>query len=1366
MTQPATTAHASNLGRRLVWLAVLLVLVGVVAVAVIPGPRGAALSLVVKPALLAQLEDRTELSASMGSLKFIDKGISLTDLRLEAQAPGSAPRFQARRVDLEIPTRALLRGDWHKARSLTLIEPRFTKSHPTSPAPSPLASLRGLDRLIVRDGSFETAGHVGHSVTAELERGSNVHLEALVQAKPRTTDSEGWTKLTLSGELDSELNLRGSAELEGQAESERASARAEELVIDLDAALQARLDLSARLFLGLTPSAPDLKLRAEISRDGLRIAATGKDQELARLEPLLAGQPVPDVFRQLGGRADFDLFLQADGAPATGFDFAGGRASLNLELGQTSLGGEAIGRVDAALRLANHRLELERIEIEGPAGTASVRGLQFQFESDDVLPRAGSIALHTTRLIKLLAQQFELPFGPLGLLEQLDLDVHFDPRRAELQQLQASGPFGSIAFDPSLIDFVDGMGLDLKGRGSADLEFLGRWVNSVGARLGKPGQLAAELSFDELAVKTVAFDAVLDGSLSDPHLGLEVRSLATRAADAPLSTSARASVRLARRDVEIRELSIERGAERLLLRGTLSAHPPAQIQPGPTVATAWFPAASEWRLKQLTGEAHWEQPIAGYPNLASGSIDVQLEGGPNPALAAHGELDLFEIGRLEFETSADSKLMQVGFETCEGSQVRARVDPSDLLNRLIAAPIDPGRGFELGIAHVAVAVPGGQEVLSSTEQGIIQWNADGTWTLGQIPFEGVLGRGVAEFGGAASPWLLWEPSSAWVHAEAVDLAVARELFPEFSDLKLRGTIDHAIWIRPGSPGVPGNRPETLVVEASGLDAMGAGLNGTLVAHGVASDGPLQLKDLEWREPRSGTLSLAFAPDSNAWQGDLNLALDESLTAGWLESNEEHWRRLAPSLVGANLRAGLRIDGSLTMEDCVLDMPGRGLHAKLNGAIDLPRRPNSLGEDWDAIPIRLNAEGQLDDLSLLANWLPDVRSASGRARFGDLNLNGSLGSPEGSGTVEIEDASIKFEGSLPALDQLNLSAALTDRRLSISQLSGQLASAPIQASGTMTFQPDGDPLLQVVFEGQDVLLARSRDLRLRGDVDLLLSGALSEPRLEGSIQLQRSRYARSLPVLSLGFEALRRPFSSPVGQRGFVPFSVRNAPFENVRFDVQVTAAEPLRLENNLFKGGLIPDLKLGGTARQPELVGRVFLEPGLVALPAAKLRIAGGTVSFPASDPFVPRLDVYGESRVRGHDLAVSITGPYDDPSVRVSSVPPLPPGDALVLLTTGVLTEQALSEEGSAQTARLLAVYLVQDLGASLFGSSEGESLLDRLEIVKGEEIASDGTETFEASWRLDQNTLLEGDQLRLVGEYDRFQQVNFGLRFLWRFR
>jgi translocation and assembly module TamB len=230
------------------------------------------------------------------------------------------------------------------------------------------------------------------------------------------------------------------------------------------------------------------------------------------------------------------------------------------------------------------------------------------------------------------------------------------------------------------------------------------------------------------------------------------------------------------------------------------------------------------------------------------------------------------------------------------------------------------------------------------------------------------------------------------------------------------------------------------------------------------------------------------------------------------------------------------------------------------------------------------------------------------------------------------------------------------------------------------------------------------------------------------------------------------------------FSFPDPPLADARFAVRVVTAEPLQLVSNLARGGARLDLHLGGTGKVPIPTGTISLTRSQLRLPSGVLEVPTGTATFTARDPFVPRLDLAGEARLRGYDVTLRVTGTLEAPEILLSSDPPLPNGDLTLLVLTGQLpggTAQAAGES----VAIFLALDFLSRWSASGWTKGGGDGWLERFRLVTGRDISERGVETTEATYRLREGLLTGHDTLYLVAERDTYEDYNFGLRLLFRF-
>jgi len=164
--------------------------------------------------------------------------------------------------------------------------------------------------------------------------------------------------------------------------------------------------------------------------------------------------------------------------------------------------------------------------------------------------------------------------------------------------------------------------------------------------------------------------------------------------------------------------------------------------------------------------------------------------------------------------------------------------------------------------------------------------------------------------------------------------------------------------------------------------------------------------------------------------------------------------------------------------------------------------------------------------------------------------------------------------------------------------------------------------------------------------------------------------------------------------------------------------------------------------------------------------VSGGSLTFRADQPGRPEVSFVGTTRVRGWDVTITASGPYDEPMLELVSTPPMSSEDVLLLLLTGQPPQGARDPSQASAAPEPVAVYLGQDLLARWMTDTSGEDSgpLDKFELNYAENVTTRGSTSLQVSYRLSGDAEGAGRAIYLDAEKDPYDAVNFGLR--WRFR
>jgi hypothetical protein len=434
---------------------------------------------------------------------------------------------------------------------------------------------------------------------------------------------------------------------------------------------------------------------------------------------------------------------------------------------------------------------------------------------------------------------------------------------------------------------------------------------------------------------------------------------------------------------------------------------------------------------------------------------------------------------------------------------------------------------------------------------------------------------------------------------------------------------------------------------------------------------------------------------------------------------------------------------------------------LRGALATPpdaarwiARPAELLE----VPIELEASFALP-LDGLARRLEDVRRISGTAE-GQLTLGGTLARPRPSGRASVRASELRLEQLVVSIHELEAELELEPERVRIASMGLEFGGSPCTVRGEVALAAEG-PVLDLELEGRNLLLARSATARLRADAKLALRGAPQAPEVSGLVVVTEGRFTKEINLLERlvpGSGSSRGPRTS-----GFRPVFARTGILSNATFDVRLQSARPIELEGNLYDVGLRPDLALGGTGAVPLFEGEVYAEPSTLSLPSGTLMINSGVLQFRREAPFDPHIVLSAELETKGYDIDAQIEGPLGSPEIVLSSNPPLPNDQLLLLFLTG----QLQANEGLA-AAQSVGIYLAKDAFVRWFGDgpSEGQSLLDNLVVEFGNEVSQTGASTWTGRYYLGSRRERTGRTFYLLAEQDVWDKTNFGVGLRVRFR
>ena len=326
------------------------------------------------------------------------------------------------------------------------------------------------------------------------------------------------------------------------------------------------------------------------------------------------------------------------------------------------------------------------------------------------------------------------------------------------------------------------------------------------------------------------------------------------------------------------------------------------------------------------------------------------------------------------------------------------------------------------------------------------------------------------------------------------------------------------------------------------------------------------------------------------------------------------------------------------------MVGRATDLALAGSINLQQKN----------PLDLRVTGRFD-LASLRDFNQDIYG-SGFIETG-VTIRGSVSQPQVAGRLEMKDATVSL-ADLPVVVSKTSGVILFDgSRATIQNLSGESGGGKVTITGFAGYSGDS-----LVFR----LHATAREMRLRypedfstvANANLSLTGTSDNSTLSGHITVLRTGFNPHSDFSSVLAKSAE-PVRTPSAQTGLLA---------NMHFDVEIDSAPDITFQSSLAQGlQAEASLRLRGTGSNPSLLGRINVTGGQIVFFGTPFTVNQGSIAFYNPVKIEPVLDMDLDTKARGIDVILNISGPINKLNLTPRSDPPMPFTDIVALLATGV---------------------------------------------------------------------------------------------------
>ena len=305
------------------------------------------------------------------------------------------------------------------------------------------------------------------------------------------------------------------------------------------------------------------------------------------------------------------------------------------------------------------------------------------------------------------------------------------------------------------------------------------------------------------------------------------------------------------------------------------------------------------------------------------------------------------------------------------------------------------------------------------------------------------------------------------------------------------------------------------------------------------------------------------------------------------------------------------------------------------------------------PLDLRVNGQVD-LQVLRDF--DRSLAASGIVSTDATVRGELSNPQINGRMEFQDAAFSVVDLPNGISGANGLILFTGNRATIQKFSGETGGGRIDLTGFASYS--GGPL---VFH----LRAVAKEVRVRypegvstvADANLSFTGTTDRSNLSGTFTILRTGF-----TIRSDFTSLIAKSSEPVQTP-----SARTGLLGGLNFDIQINTSPDIQFQSSLTQDLQVEaNLRLRGTASNPALLGRINITHGQVVFYGTRFNVNQGSIAFYNPLKVEPILDVDLETKARGIDITLTVSGHLNKLNLTPRSDPPLQFNEIVALLATG----------------------------------------------------------------------------------------------------
>jgi translocation and assembly module TamB len=326
------------------------------------------------------------------------------------------------------------------------------------------------------------------------------------------------------------------------------------------------------------------------------------------------------------------------------------------------------------------------------------------------------------------------------------------------------------------------------------------------------------------------------------------------------------------------------------------------------------------------------------------------------------------------------------------------------------------------------------------------------------------------------------------------------------------------------------------------------------------------------------------------------------------------------------------------------------------------------------------------------------TASGELKA-DASVRGTLASPQVAGRLEFAGAGFNISDVSNGISNANGVLLFSGDRASIQNFTGETGGGKIELSGFAAYGGDGPTVFRLHATAHQVRVRYPEGVSTVANADLRFTGTTASSILSGTITVLRTGFNPQSDFSSLLAQS-SEPVRTPAARPGLLG---------GLTYDIQVATAPDIQVQSALAQDVQVEaNLRLRGTYTSPAVLGRVNITHGKIVFFGTRYNISQGSVSFFNPVNIDPVLDVDLETKARGIQVTLNVSGPLSKLNLTPRSDPPLQFSEIVALLATGRTPTDEASLSSGQNTA---APAWQQSAGSALLGEAISSPVTGRLQ-------------------------------------------------------